>query len=239
MIGITIYRSKNFYKIKGRAGEKKIQNHLSKLNKDEYIVMYDLTIQTERGKTTQIDHLVISRAGIFVIETKNYDGWILGNEKDPKWTQMIYTRKVRFYNPIWQNYGHIKAIEHLLNPQHVPVVSIVAFGSGSTLKMINVTSNNVHVLYFNDVIKCINTYKERVLSLTQMNAIYGIIKRANITDKKIKEKHIETIINSKKEAEFKVRNHICPRCNGKLVQRTGSRGTFLGCSNYPSCRYTA
>lgn len=56
-----------------------------------------------------IDHVVISKYGVFVIETKNYRGWIIGNEKSEYWTQVIYKRKERLYNPIKQNYGHIKA----------------------------------------------------------------------------------------------------------------------------------
>lgn len=31
---------------------------------------------------------------------------------------------------------------------------------------------------------------------------------------------------------------VCPRCGGKLVVRHGKYGTFMGCSNYPKCRYT-
>jgi hypothetical protein len=66
------------------------------------------------NKTTQIDHIVVSNYGIFVIETKNYKGWIMGNEYDEYWRQVIYKRKEKLYNPIKQNYGHILALKGVL-----------------------------------------------------------------------------------------------------------------------------
>ncbi|MFT4363798.1 topoisomerase DNA-binding C4 zinc finger domain-containing protein [Staphylococcus aureus] len=33
-------------------------------------------------------------------------------------------------------------------------------------------------------------------------------------------------------------NEKCPRCNHELVVRTSKNGQFLGCSNYPNCKYT-
>ena len=62
----------------------------------------------------QIDHVVVSRKGIFVLETKNYTGWIFGNENSQNWTQVIYKRKEKFYNPIWQNFDHIQALKEFL-----------------------------------------------------------------------------------------------------------------------------
>ena len=30
----------------------------------------------------------------------------------------------------------------------------------------------------------------------------------------------------------------CPNCNEPLVERSGKFGSFLGCKNFPHCRYT-
>ncbi len=61
--------------------------------------MNSLTVQLQYG-TTQIDHLLVSRFGVFVIETKHYNGWIFANPKHPTWTQVIYKKisnfKIRF-----------------------------------------------------------------------------------------------------------------------------------------------
>ena len=76
----------------------------------------------------QIDHVVVSIYGIFVIETKNYSGWIFGDENSQYWAQVIYKTKNRFYNPILQNRGHIKALQGLLQDySHIRYIPIVVF----------------------------------------------------------------------------------------------------------------
>jgi Nuclease-related domain len=76
-------------KIKGYLGEKSAAFFLSKLDKTKYKVINNIMLQV-RNKMTQIDHVVVSNYGIFVIETKNYKGWIIGNEFDDNWKQVIY-----------------------------------------------------------------------------------------------------------------------------------------------------
>ena len=98
---------------KGRRGEKTVANILSQLPSSEYSVINDITIQNKNG-STQIDHVIISVYGIFVIETKNYSGWIMGGEKSDQWIKNMYGHKYYFYNPIKQNYGHISALARTL-----------------------------------------------------------------------------------------------------------------------------
>jgi hypothetical protein len=86
-------------KIKGIIGEKSISSILYLLDKSKYSVINNIVLERDT-KTSQIDHVVISDFGIFVIETKNYKGWIVGNEKSEHWTQVLFKRKQRFYNPI-------------------------------------------------------------------------------------------------------------------------------------------
>jgi hypothetical protein len=100
-------------RIKGVVGEQTTAFKLSRLNRAKYKVINNLVLNVS-GKTSQIDHVIISDFGIFVIETKNLKGWILGEENSEYWTQVIYQRKKKFYNPIRQNQGHIRALEHYL-----------------------------------------------------------------------------------------------------------------------------
>ncbi len=72
--------------IKGYLGEKSVQFMLSGLEEDEYILMNDLYVPKDDGSTTQLDHVLISLYGIFVIETKNHKGWIFGSENSQYWT---------------------------------------------------------------------------------------------------------------------------------------------------------
>ena len=101
--------------IKGKMGESAVRSRLGKdLDQKIYIPFHDLIIPAGSG-TTQIDHIYVSVFGIFVVETKNYTGWIFGSEKQARWTQVVYKEKHYFQNPLRQNYAHIKALAALLN----------------------------------------------------------------------------------------------------------------------------
>lgn len=52
------------------------------------------------NKTTQVDHVIVANYGIFVIETKNYKGWIIGDGFDDNCKQAINKRKEKLHNPI-------------------------------------------------------------------------------------------------------------------------------------------
>lgn len=71
-------------KERGYFGEKSVAFFLSGLDKTKYKVINNIMLQVG-NKTTQIDHVIVSNYGIFVIETKNYKGWIIGNEFDDNW----------------------------------------------------------------------------------------------------------------------------------------------------------
>jgi len=113
LIIIAVVLKKFTPRIHGIIGERPVASFLSALDSKKYLIINDLMIENE-GKTSQIDHVVISNYGVFVIETKNYDGWILGDESSNYWTQVIYKRKEKLYNPIKQNYGHVQAIKNIL-----------------------------------------------------------------------------------------------------------------------------
>lgn len=78
--------------LKGAFGETIVSWLLSHLPKDQYKVIHNIMLKTERG-TSQVDHVVVSIYGIFVIEVKNYNGWIIGTENSSQWTQIIYKKK--------------------------------------------------------------------------------------------------------------------------------------------------
>lgn len=97
-----------------RRGEARLARLLqSHFDAPDYRLLNNVTLRVQDG-TTQIDHILVSRFGIFVIETKHYKGWIFGNARDATWTQVLFRRKFRFQNPIHQNYGHLRAVQDLL-----------------------------------------------------------------------------------------------------------------------------
>ncbi|WP_442601202.1 NERD domain-containing protein [Paenibacillus sp. KN14-4R] len=222
-------------KIKGVIGEKSVSYQLNKLDKEKYFILNDLVIPSSSGKTTQIDHVVVSPYGIFVIETKNYRGWILGNEDQQYWTQVIYKRKEKFYNPIRQNYGHIKALEAVLSKfDELPFFSIVSFSVRADLK---VTVTSSEVIYTVKLLKTINKYKEKLLNKDDVQHIVEAINESSLKDKTAKKEHVTALKNEMAENANKIAKDECPKCDGKLVERSGKYGRFKGCVNFPKCRF--
>ena len=108
---------------------------LRRLDSRLYRVFHDLYLPRPDGKgTTQIDHVVVSRYGIFVIETKNMTGWIFGDANSRQWTQSIYSKKQRFQNPLHQNALHVNALARLLELPAICLHNLVFFVGDATLK---------------------------------------------------------------------------------------------------------
>ena len=102
--------------IKGKMGEFAVAAHVKLyLDRDSYTLLNDCTLPDEQNQTTQIDHILLSPFGIFVIETKNYKGWIFGSQHQKTWTQKIYKKSFKFQNPLYQNYKHQKVLEDILS----------------------------------------------------------------------------------------------------------------------------
>lgn len=220
--------------VKGYLGEASVKSKLSKLDQEKYFILNDVMIKTANGKTSQIDHVVVSVYGIFVIETKNYKGWITGNEQSQYWNQTIYKRKEKLLNPIIQNKGHVKALKDLLaDYPHVPFIPIVVFGIRADLKM-DVSSE---VVYSTKLLDTILKYNNEVISLFEAKQIHNAISNANSVDKEERKAHVQTIKADIRERENKISNNICPRCGGSLVERRGKYGSFMGCANYPKCKF--
>ena len=121
-------------KRKGMRGEKRVSNILAQGLPDGYIVLNDIYLPLSDGTTTQIDHIVISRYGIFVIETKNFSGWIYGCKDDVEWTETFPRQKHHFRNPIRQNYAHICALAECLGMSKDSFHGVVAFTENCTFK---------------------------------------------------------------------------------------------------------
>ncbi len=223
-------------KVKGIIGEMSVSFQLKMLDKEKYFVLNDIVVPTTNGKTTQIDHVVVSPYGIFVIETKNYRGWIMGDENSQYWTQVIYKRKERLYNPIHQNYGHIKALEAVLNNfSGLPFISFVSFSMRADLKVR--TSSASNVIYNVHIRKTIAKYTESLLSEEDTSRIISAIQSASLKDKYAKRDHVKALKDKLEENAVRIEKGECPKCGSQLVERSGKYGKFKGCGNYPKCRF--
>jgi restriction system protein len=120
---------------KGWFGEMLVNRALKRLPVSDYTIFHDIYLPRPDGAgTTQVDHLAVSRFGIFVIETKNYQGWILGSEKQRRWTQRINKRNYPFQNPLHQNQLHINALKEFLKLAPTQFHNVIYFVGDCTLK---------------------------------------------------------------------------------------------------------
>ena len=236
-------------KQKGKRGEEWVNDILMQLS-DDYYVMDDVVLITERG-TTQIDHIVVSRYGIFAVETKNYSGEIYGDDKRRQWTQIIatdvtygkkwwktytYITKNKFYNPVKQSWVHVYEIKKYL-PEwpHIKIVPIVVFAGSAILK--NVESDN-HVIYDDELLETIEDYRTVCLSDADVKVIVKRLSELNARLVVNNKAHIRNVRSAKDELDSKLDSGICPKCGGTLVLRNGRYGSFYGCSNYTDCKFT-
>jgi restriction system protein len=201
------------------------------LDQNIYRRVHSVIVPTTNG-TTQIDHVLVSPFGIFVIETKNMSGWIYGREKDSHWTQVFPKQKHRFQNPLRQNYRHTKSLAGFLRLDHSLFHSIAFFIGDCRFK---------------------TPMPENVMS----KGLASYIKRFTLP--RLDPAHVLQIVAALEQLKtnpvFEPRDHVaalrkryssvttCPHCGRPLLEKTARRGpstgqSFLACTGYPICTFT-
>jgi restriction system protein len=213
------------------------------LNKNDYHLIKNVTLPTftddkEQG-TTQIDHIIVSKYGIFVVETKNMKGWIFGSENQKQWTQQIFKHKVKFQNPLHQNYKHVKTLEALLPIEHnantAAIFSIIIFIGDSTFK----TKMPDNVRFARGGINFIKSKTDVVFNAEEITNIIETVESGRLArgfnTNRQHVKHVKDIVKNKFETK------ACSKCGADMVIRKASKGKnagneFWGCSTFPKCR---
>jgi restriction system protein len=207
------------------------------LPKDTYHLLKNVTLPTNDG-TTQIDHILVSKYGIFVIETKNMKGWIFGSPSQKQWTQKIFKHSSKFQNPIHQNYKHLKTLVNCLNISPESIFSVIVFIGDSTFK----THMPNNVTYAGGCIKYIKSKGSELITQEQVSEVVSIIQsgrlQPSIKTNREHVEHVNQIIESKENEKS------CPKCGAKMVVRESKKGAnacnkFWGCSTFPKCRVMA
>ena len=113
-------------------GELLVRSELMKHYRD-WMLLNDVLLPSGQG-TTQIDHILVSPGGVFLIETKDMNGWLFGGPGQKNWTQSFKAKKYPLYNPLLQNEGHAKALVKLGIVDLCWLRPIVVFVGGAELK---------------------------------------------------------------------------------------------------------
>lgn len=237
----------------GKIGEKRTENELKlvQLLGRKGKVLRNIYLPKENGETSEVDVIFITQKGIFVFESKNYSGWIFGDEDNQYWTVSLPNgTKNKFYNPIKQNKTHMKWMSQYIGAE-IPLFSIIAFSERCELKKITVKSENVKVINRELVYSTVRNIWNKVpdvLDEAQIEELFEKLQILTNVDEATKAAHVENINkrfkSEKKENTEIVKNEslICPKCGSLLVLRTAKNGAnagkqFYGCSKYPYCKY--
>ncbi len=220
VILITFLKSPYF---KGKAGEAMVNTANSlRLDKSIYTTLTDITIKMNDGMSTQIDHIIVSKFGIFVIETKNMKGWIFGSKDQRNWTQSIYGKKHTFQNPLHQNYKHTKALEEILGFKE-NIYSIVTFVGDCEFK----TDMPNNVFQGGRYINYIKSLKKPILTASSVSKIIYKLKDASLEKNRNTNKmHISSLKkrhNNSSNPKTRDPQIICKRCGSVMKERIKKR----------------
>ncbi len=201
MLGVAVLYFLKSPWFKGFAGEMMV--HISAkihLNKDKYHVLRNVTLPTADG-TTQIDHIIVSEYGVFVIETKNMKGWIFGTAHQRQWTQKIFKYTNKFQNPIHQNYKHVETLKSMLELNDQQIFSVVVFVGSSTFK----TDMPENVINGPRLIKYIKSKDQHVLFDTDVQMILSKIEAERLVPSRKTTKahinHVKQIVQEKQNID--------------------------------------
>lgn len=247
----------------GLKGEYHLYRQLQHLEGYGYKMLHNLYLQVGT-RTQELDLLLITDRGLFAIESKNYSGWVFGNENNTYWTQTFpngrdRARKEKFYNPIMQNRKHCEFLKKCLNADYIPIFSVIVFGDKCEIKDITVQSDDVIICKSRQLTYIITEIIEDKLqrySTERIDAIFRQLLPYSQVDEYVKQRHLQ---NAKAAADRGTIRGIwskpdfspiqrgvsgaCPNCGGQLVLRQAKKGAaagraFYGCSNFPKCKYT-
>ena len=236
IVCVKLLRSRWF---KGFWGEQRVRALLRRLPSRQYQTLSNVTLPTSDG-STQIDHVIVSPYGVFVIETKNMQGLILGEDWAAQWQQQLGSRSRSFQNPLRQNYKHVQTLHELLGIKKSSLFSLIVFvGSCDFAQPLPDT-----VVQGADCIPWIRGKTQPRLTSGQVQEILTSLRRTRLRNsfstRRQHIRHVQTVVAQKHAADG---SPPCPYCGGQMQVRQAKQGVFLGqsfwgCLAFPSCRGT-
>ncbi len=220
---------------KGKVGEARVRSAVGKqLPAEVYKSFDDLTLPS-RGGTTQVDHVIVSRFGVFVVETKNMKGWIFGSANQASWTQVIYGKKTKFQNPLRQNFKHVKAVQELLGLPENKILNVVVFTGAAEPK----TAMPPSIVWgAKNLPAYVTSKRTQILGDLEVQQILAKLESATLqTTPNAKREHVKHVRKLRTERPSRM---SCPRCRSSMVVRTNRKTEeeFWGCSRFPKCKGT-
>lgn len=190
---------------KGRQGEAITAEYIGGLKGYKRIVSNLWIPKNENGDTCEIDMVLIHQKGIFVIENKNYTGFIYGSESDHNWCQMTGGQHYSFYNPIRQNRLHIRHLRHFLTDccnslgyeaDGALYNSVITFNEGARLRIRKPSSKDVLVVNSSHIKRKLGWrlfWRRRIYTRKEVDQIWMLLKQQQNPTRKTIKKHVKEL----------------------------------------------
>lgn len=189
-----IFASNFGFATKGDTGENIIEYNL--INLPFYKKILRNLYIPYNGGTSEIDLIMITEFGIYVIESKNYSGWIFGSEKNKNWT-VSYNKntKEKLYNPIWQNNSHIKALTKYLQITDNGINSLIIFGGGAELKKVPQNTTKRQIIYDYQIIDMFDyeMTKPKIFTEAYIEKLYNLLEPTTHVTEDVRQQHIASV----------------------------------------------
>lgn len=178
---------------KGEIGENNIEYELNCLSFYKKILR-NLYIPYNGG-TSEIDLVMLTEFGIYVIESKNYSGWIFGSENDRNWTAKYINETETFYNPIKQNDGHIKALKKHLQITNNGINSLIIFGGNAELKKVPQNIPTRQIIYDYQIIDMFDyeMTKPKIFTVDYIEKLYSLLEPTTHVTEDVRQQHIADV----------------------------------------------
>gem|GEM_PF-5197841 len=207
----------------GHADEMQIVDILEKHFPKAHIIR-NASLKKIDGTMTDVDLLLVTKKGVFVIESKNFGGWIYGYENKKNWLQTFPNRE-RYYfpNPMSQNKSHISAVHYALNEyKHLKCYSFIVFGNACRLKKLDTYSDNVMVIYAYYLIEALKFIYNKSDDVLSPGEVDTISKHLQETTKHMETTHKKHIHGAALPHEASSHSVHLPQATEKSVKRTAS-----------------
>lgn len=242
----------------GKHGEKLTERELKlvQLFGRKGKILRNVYLPKENGETSEVDVIYITQKGIFVFESKNYSGWIFGDEKEQYWTAMLPNKeKNKFYNPIKQNRTHLKWMKEYVG-DNIPLFSIIVFSERCELKKIAIQNKDIRVIKRDRTYATVRDIWDKnpdAIEVEKIDKLYERLKRLTNVDEAVKAAHVANIEKKYKKPEKIVDSNpivepdtetkleqrgeaqamqntdlFCPKCGGRMILRTARKGANAG-----------
>lgn len=171
--------------ISGIRGEKTLQRASKKIKGNVEVVFFNVPVRYKRNRS-EIDMILVSKAGLLTVEVKNHAGVISGDDREEMWYQYKHYRDGKsteneMMNPVKQANRQREILKNILRSNGIDIWidSVVVFSNPTAKLKLNIHSNNNVVQGEAELIEFIREYASKTpLDAVNIRKITEVLKSA-------------------------------------------------------------